>query len=280
MKLTKKVEKMQISDDDDGDDVTTVVSSSDDETASLHSTDLETENKAENNLPKNTAYVCGFNCPEKIVFVLDTSWRMGLKCFSSDDKTVTNMTLAKKSIEMFITMKSMLNAKHEFAVAIAQNLSNPFILQGFTNDIKTIMGAMDDIDFNQTEEAEKNKTSYIDSLVDMIDENSLLRRHLPTPFPDHVTRFILIGSQTQLDISADAKLKLKEMYNAEDFFFDSLLIRTDNHAVDVYKRDDDTLRQLNFRNENHNLTVSRNQAEFFNQMSRLLSHPLQRSRCF
>lgn len=26
------------------------------------------------------------------------------------------------------------------------------------------------------------------------------------------------------------------MYNAEDFFFDSLLIRTDNHAVDVYKR--------------------------------------------
>ena len=38
------------------------------------------------------------------------------------------------------------------------------------------------------------------------DENNLLRRHLPTPFPDHVTRFILIGSQTQLDISADAKL--------------------------------------------------------------------------
>ena len=81
MKLTKKVEKMQISDDDDGDDVTTVVSSSDDETASLHSTDLETENKAENNLPKNTGIkgVCGKGYREISfeVFLLDDylTWR-------------------------------------------------------------------------------------------------------------------------------------------------------------------------------------------------------------
>jgi len=280
MKITKGVKKMQIEVDDE---ITTVVSS-DDDTASLNSHD-ENEDNAVSKPPlllntenEDTEDVIGLNCPERIAFVLDTSYKMAMKSFSSGERAKTNLCLVKQCIAMFIKMKSMLKKSHAYCVVIGQNLFSPFILQEFTSDVKTIMAALNDLDVNPEEvNGLDEKPTCLDSLVGLIDENIILRRQQKRfPFPDHVTRIILIGFQNKIEISMDPLQKLKELHQTDTFFLDTVLIKTNHDSYHGDEKATTLLESLNFRQENYNLHISDNQAGFFNAFAQLLAHPLQR----
>jgi len=304
MKITSEVERMKIDDDerrnvtaptmtvssDDDDDGTHAQNKQhdSDDTESLHSNEDEVEEgrghvadernerQQENANIDGQKFEAGINCPEKIVFVLDTSYGMSRKVFG-DEKALTNMTMTKKALEMFIKTKSTLNSKHEYLLIVVNDCNSPFILQDFTNDVKTIMAAIRDLD-SQQEGVENNehKEFAIDPLINFIEGNISWKRQQQKPLLDHTLRVIFINTSKQFTINTRNAVKtLKDMYGTEIFFFDSVSIM--DPAVEQFNNAE-FFKKMNIHKENYILTISRSQAEFFNCMSRMLAHPMQRAK--
>lgn len=221
--------------------------------------------------------VARINCAEKILFVFNPSKEIGETYFTAEETNQkSNLFWIKIALQKFFMTKSILNRKHQYALTVLQH-DGLIWYQEFTSDCKLLIECL-----NQTEPTEDRSENIKEVSIDSIFieaakhmcenniENDLL--------PKCVVRVVLLYGQTQcpLILSDEGSEIYKTLCSTQRFFFDILHLRNPNN-----ENEDETLKienstSIDFGKCGYLVTVSRNLAQLFESVTKLLAHPLQR----
>ncbi|RDD44414.1 BRISC and BRCA1-A complex member 1 [Trichoplax sp. H2] len=205
------------------------------------------------------------NCPEKIVLCMDLSNEMNTTFFKSKGSSMTALQLAKKMIDIFVNSKHIMNPLHRFAVIAMYDQAN--WMCDFTSNPETINSVLhhtkpDDVhEFDMT------------SLFQILDEN--LNIEGENAAPCYVVRIILIYGRSICKPHLSNQEVFQKLLRNHRFFLDFLYIHDipteENNCQLIYE----TLCNL-VKSNSYLLDVTKNTVFLFDNMAKLLAHPMQR----
>jgi len=246
----------------------------------------EEEDEDRNQSPDHSPKIRGWanSCIEKIVIVLDTFMEMGQSNFnltvSSRFKDSPTIAWAKKALEMFITTKHVMNPRHEFALAIT-NDNNPMWLHEFTSDVNQIKDSLNDMEIYPEEE--KIDVDYpvkfdMDSLMNMLHANLVLPPEEDANDPaNYCVRVVFLYGRSDMALALTNYEIWNHLQRCPYFFFDVLYLH--KPVKDCSKVQDifEWFCTLDDGKFGYILEASDNAGKIYEQMGKLLAHPLQRA---
>eukprot|EP00794_Sanderia_malayensis_P007999 gene7999-8858_t len=237
---------------------------------------VEMEDKHEEKSKEKAAPI---NCMEKIIIFIDISWEMSNISLTSV-RQETFLQYIKGSLEMFLSTKNAVNPLHEYALALVQN-DSVFWCHEFTNQLDTIQDIIEGLEPTDTpKNNDEQDIFYFDSIIQLIKDHCQLPEvgdHLLTP--PYVIRCILIFGRSHCtpQISLEQKAIFKQFKDSPFFFIDILYLHDsptqDNKAQEIYQFFCD----LDKDETGYVLEVSNSVQRLYDNMAKLICHPLQRS---
>ncbi|XP_015589625.1 BRISC and BRCA1-A complex member 1 [Cephus cinctus] len=216
------------------------------------------------------------NLPEKIIFVIDTVKEHDCTSFKlGTGAKYTPLFMIKRVVEIFVSAKSMLQRRHEFALMTLDSQAAHWVCD-FTSNVKSILNYLDTITEDTLEE--EQKTYDLGQAFEKIRTHA----HLPATGdsfvpPTFVTRVILIYSRSHCVPKFQTSDKDFEQLTENPYFFlDSLFVHeppsSENKCDEAYAE----LTALDTKNFSYILEVGRNATKLHDNMAKLMAHPLQR----
>ncbi|XP_057299983.1 BRISC and BRCA1-A complex member 1-like isoform X2 [Hydractinia symbiolongicarpus] len=215
------------------------------------------------------------NCPEKIIVVMDTSSEMKEALFKANGtdeaKIRSKLFWVKKCVEMFLRNKSLLNAHHQFALVLLQE-NTCFWYQEFTSNVSLLIESLADVDAAQ--EKSSPLLFPLDVLLREIHNNCVLPEKIYGGVAEYVVRVVFVYGRSNPTVVTDkCRQMFQHLRRSPVFFFDALYVEGKN-ADESTK---DWLHGLDERDDCYFVHGSRSPAQLFENMAKLLAHPLQRS---
>ncbi|XP_056648291.1 BRISC and BRCA1-A complex member 1-like [Diorhabda sublineata] len=212
--------------------------------------------------------IVNINVPEKIILVIDRAQDEHCSNFIAKNIKYTPMTMLRKSLHLFVKLKSMINKNHEFAIVLL-NENNASWYMNFTSDVRRIDNAIGTIT-----QCEVEDTFDISLVFEEIIPNIKVPEE--TVAPPYIIRTVLFYGRSytvpELKFSEDIQALLDHSF----FIFDVLMthepIDKSNHCSKIFER----LQNIDKKGISYFFPVGRNTRRLHNSIAKLLGHGLQR----
>lgn len=213
------------------------------------------------------------NCPEKIIICLDMSSEMDKVSFRSrsGDKW-TPMKLVRRALSFFLHSKQRLNRNHQFA--LVHLFDKASWVKDFTGNVRSIINALDDM--SDTVELQSfNATSLFDLIHQCVPLPELEGDTTILP-PPYIVRMLFIYGRSNGLIEFRNKESFRQLDSSPFFFFDAMYVHEpqspENRCEEIFDR----LCDLDEKGMSYIFEAARNPTRLYDQMAKLLAHPLQR----
>ena len=229
--------------------------------------EIEDGNNWSNYLPKP-------HTTEKIIFVIDTAKEADATPFEfRSGVKVEALDLIKRTIHMFITAKSGIQPKHEFALMTLEDQDVSWICD-FTKESKVLGSCLENIASSQVDDFTINYD--LGPCFKMIRQKIYLQNNYS---PDSYTmRVIFIYNRSHIIPAFSTGLEeFLELSRNSSIYIDCLFVHEsdeNNASQEIYAR----LGRFDARRMSYIFEVSRNAALLHANMAKLIAHPLQRAR--
>ncbi|XP_065657347.1 uncharacterized protein LOC101236705 isoform X3 [Hydra vulgaris] len=194
------------------------------------------------------------NCAEKIIFVIDSSFRKRISSYQQTSLIKNNWDLIKRAITMYILTKASLNSKHQFGISFLQE---------------------EDVVWNFKQRLSIPVLRSAEELSCLDCFNNKVVKSYKEGIDSYVIRVIfLYGRNCPIILSRAEMMEYKEITSRLSFFFDVFCMLCDEESIAVFKDNIANLSRLD-RN-NYVVMAFKNPAHVFESIASLLAHPLQR----
>lgn len=215
------------------------------------------------------------NVPEKIIICLDVCYdNPNTLLRLMDGTTFTPFNMLKRVLDFFIHSKHAINKSTEFALLILKD-SDPYWLQGFTNNLKDIINVIDYLSPKESisETFDFQKIFHILKQEIQIPDYNDTDCILP---PQYVVRMIVLYGRSNcipyIPQEDPYFIHLKKQFY---FYIDILLSHEEDCALHKCEEIYDALQDLD-DGYSYVYEASRNATKIHECVAKLLAHPLQR----
>ncbi|XP_063415219.1 BRISC and BRCA1-A complex member 1-like [Mytilus trossulus] len=215
------------------------------------------------------------NCKEKIVICVDLSSEMDKVTFRSraGDKW-TPLKLVKRALGFFLHSKSRINKLHEYSLVVLHNSAK--WVRDFTSNPKEILSFFEDEILLDTIACETfDASALFDVLLKRLDLPAVEGDVSVTP-PPYIVRVLMIYGRSHCPIEFRNKESFKQLDSSPYFFVDVMYIHEAPSEENKCEMIFDSLCDFDEKGMSYIFEAARNPTKFYDQMSQLLAHPLQR----
>ncbi|XP_047123132.1 uncharacterized protein LOC101236705 isoform X1 [Hydra vulgaris] len=212
------------------------------------------------------------NCAEKIIFVIDSSFRKRISSYQQTSLIKNNWDLIKRAITMYILTKASLNSKHQFGISFLQE-EDVVWFQEMTSNTKLLLDCFNNVQCLNDDFDFPSKCS-LGSVFKEIFNNKIVKSY-KEGIDNYVIRVIfLYGRNCPIMLSRAEMMEYKEITSRLSFFFDVFCMLCDEESISVFKDNITNLSRLD--GNNYVVMAFKNPAHVFESIASLLAHPLQR----
>lgn len=210
------------------------------------------------------------NIPEKIIIVIDQAQDENVTPFKIKKNSFTPLSMLKRTVQVFIRLKHMINKHHEFAVVLL-NTNNAVWYLKFSTEVRKINNYLDRLN-----ECEVEDTFKMNSVFEEILENITLPEVTNNVPPPYLFRVVMFYGRSYthplMEFSENVKKLLEHPYFICDIIMTHEPVDKSNHCKEIFE----SLQNLDKKGYSYFFPVCRDVRRLHNCNAKLLAHPLQR----
>lgn len=211
------------------------------------------------------------NVTEKIIFCLDSVADINTTAFKINDYPYSSLSMFKRSVEIFVLNKSLIDAKHEFAV-MSFDKRNVRWNQELSSIPRDVIKSLDSIYESDCQDIGEFDLSTI---LEQVWQTVKVPKPEtdPTIPPPYIVRLILLYSRNCVPV---LKKDYKELL-VNPYFVTDVILTHEEKSDDKEQQDMFHSLCIDEKVYSYKFAVGTNASVLHESMAKLLAHPLQRS---